>query len=193
MVSDFLSSFTIALSSTRPYAVQGVVMLIGSAAFFALVIYFKSKENDYARCTEHVVGTVVGGGHVNYGNNFVPRCSYVVDGVAYEVDGPLFESGTFAPGLQCNCTSREDLPATFRGPSISDVGLDYLSNDDWYRYSALYPLYPVGSPADVYYEPGNPKHAYVQRPIRKGRLGVIMCSIWGVSLLFAGLLSLFVL
>jgi hypothetical protein len=110
----------------------------------------------------------------------------VVGGKSYEVDGPLFESGTFAPGMRCNCTSREDLPAKFRGPALADRLVDLEDNDSWYRQSALYPLYPVGSAVDVYYDPSDPSDAYVQRPVRKGVVAHTMTLIWGVGLVLMG-------
>lgn len=168
-----------------------IILIIIGIVCAIISIYLRTRQDDAKFCTEHVEGTVVGGGHINYGNNFVPRCSYAVDGVTYEVDGPLFESGTTLPGMPCNCTSRANLPTKFKGPQIAEPPLNMQSNDSWYQESALYPLYPVGSPVDIYYEPGNPKHAYVQRPVRKYRVVIMILTAWAILLVALDLLLIY--
>jgi hypothetical protein len=173
-------------ASPEFFLIAGAVMVVAGVALLVVAARIRSRWGAGDPRRAHAVGTVVGGGHVNYGNNYVPRCSYVVGGKSYEVDGPLFESGTFAPGMRCNCTSREDLPAKFRGPALADRLVDLEDNDSWYRQSALYPLYPVGSAVDIYYDPSDPSDAYVQRPVRKGVVAHTMTLIWGVGLVLMG-------
>lgn len=182
IIETLVLIYTTPLGESVRTLVFGIGIILIAAGCVGIAIYLWTKTDDSKYCTEHVVGTVVGGGHVNYGNNQVPRCSYVVNGYTYEVDGPLFESGTTAPGLKCNCTSRENLPKKFKGPQIADPPLDMRSNDDWYKSSALYPLYPVGSPVDIYYDIDNPSHAYVQRPVRKWKVAIMFFAIWALCL-----------
>lgn len=157
------------------YAVIGVIL--------ALVARHISKGWDkLERCTARISGTVVGGGHVYYGGNAVPRCEYEVGGNRYSVDGPMFTSGTTAPGLACNCTDREHLPDAFRGPQKVFSNEDRMSNDDAYQYSALSALYPVGSQVDIYYNPADPSESYVQRPVKSNsgvcRVLIMMSVLW---------------
>ncbi|MDY5271307.1 DUF3592 domain-containing protein [Tractidigestivibacter sp.] len=173
--------------------VVGIAMVAVGVAFLAVAARIRSRWGARDPRTARVTGTVVGGGHVSYGNNHVPRCAYEVGGRRYEVDGPLFESGTNLPGMRCNCTSRESLPSKFRGPSIAEPLLDVADADSWYRRSALYPLYPVGSEVDVYYDPADPSDAYVQRPVRRGVVANTMLMGWGVGLIGLGAFYIFVL
>jgi len=163
-----------------------IVMLSLAAALAVPLAWMLRRQDESAGCTAHAVGTVVGGGHVAYGNNLIPRCAYEVGGVRYEVEGPRFESGTFAPGMRCNCTSREGLPRTFRGPAIADRLVDTRSNDGWYAMSALAALYPVGSDVDVWYDPSDPSRAYVQRPVRRYRVGIMNLRGWVIGLAALG-------
>lgn len=167
--------------------ITGIVLIILGIVFNIIAARIRSQWGKGDPRKAHVIGKVIGGGHISYGNNYIPRCAYEVDGKRYELDGPLFESGTYAPGLKCNCTSRENLPKTFRGPAIADRLVDTTGADSWYKASALYPLYPIGSDVDIYYDPQNPSHAYVQRPVRKGVIAHMMTLGWGISLVIMGI------
>lgn len=150
-------------------AVASLIAIVGIVVFVVWIRQCKRQaQNDPAKCSQHVVGKVIGGGTASYGGNLVPLCSFEVDGVEHRVEGPLFEYANTAPGLACNCTSRENLPAYFSGPSVVEYGASVLSNDELFANSCLARLYPMGSDVDIYYEPGNPGNAYVQRPIKGG-------------------------
>ncbi|MBE6477261.1 MAG: DUF3592 domain-containing protein [Propionibacteriaceae bacterium] len=106
---------------------------------------------------------------------------------------PRFEYGVTGPSVQSNLTTREDLPRTFKGRQVTFSGnirsLHY--RDLHYHKSALSELYPVGSEVDIWYDPADPRNAYVQRPIREGRVLRILMSVFGSVFLLAALLFLF--
>lgn len=159
-------------AQTNPwFFAMGVALVV-----FAAASYYawrrdqrRQRENDPTRCTAHVVGKVVGGGQYSIGENRVPRCSYEVDGTTYEVEGPKFENVTMSPDRKFKVKSRKRLPVDYEGPSRVtpfDDGKKKHTDDEWYEHGVFAKLYPIGSDVDIYYEPGHPQNAYVQRPIK---------------------------
>lgn len=163
------------------------------AMVFLIVMYvfgIRRMWGDQKACTERVVGTVLGPSNIHYVGHHVPLCRYEAEGQAFEVAGPLFEWGSTG-GLvrKSNLTDREHLPRRLVAPMITWTGEDgdagpgfaAWSNEDLYAVSALAELYPAGSDVDIWYEPGNPGNAYVQRPVRTRLFLVVFCAGWAVG------------
>ena len=122
------------------------------------------KRRKAKRCTAHTQGTVLRPSALNYGGIHVPLVEYFVDGKAYRVSGPRFRGARVReftsptpvePEVQTNLSAKEKLPATLRVKITHGPG--YLLE------SPLMKLYPVGSFAEIHYDPAKPKRAYVQR------------------------------
>lgn len=122
------------------------------------------------RCTEYTTGTVVRYSAVRYNGVSLPVVEYTADGQIYKVVGPRFKAGvvihTTVPWAGCevrqtdNLTTREELPDVLvRKQRRSSFGNSRAE----ITKTSLPELYPVGSQADVYYDPNKPKRAYVQR------------------------------
>ena len=163
------------------YATLGVLCLIA-----AQVLLWRAKRKN-ARCTAVVRGTVDDVSAINYDRHHVPLCVYEVDGVTYEIAGPLFEDVRTTPETRSNLRTRDALPARLEAPAIDPELSEYdtSSNTERYMYSALRTLYPLGSEVDIHYDPADPTCAYVQRPVREGWQFVFMLRIVaGVCLLY---------
>jgi len=129
-------------------------------------VFVFSKARRGKRCTEHADGRVVGASDAHRGEVQLPIVEYTVDDATLRVVGPKFrKTFTTVPSsafenpestYETNLTSREDLPQdlyiSMPAASIGKIALSPLAD-----------LYPVGSAADVYYNPKKPKDAYVQR------------------------------
>lgn len=164
-------------------SIAGIILML-------VAVHIRKGWQKNSRCVMHITGTVTGGGLINYGGHVVPRCEYTVNGQTFHVDGPLFKSGTVAPGLACNCVDRQNLPDYFKGPSIARVNSGMCSNDELYGMSALRTLYPVGSPVDIYYNPENPAEAYVQRPVKSNSTVVAVLGLMGIFYLAVAVVML---
>ena len=135
------------------------------------------KISDPKLCTERTDGTVVGGSIITYANHRTARVRYEVDGKTYEISGPLFTSGTAASGMKSNLTTRDNLPNSLKAPILfvtMDVADDVERATMPYERSAIAELYPIGSQADVWYNPSNPAEAYVERYIHTMDPGLLI-------------------
>lgn len=131
--------------------------------FYLLVVRKMRKGN---RCTVHTVGRVVGASKVRYNGLTLPLLEYQVNGKVYRVAGPKFRSGSVMQintpwesskaEIETNLTTRENLPLHLN-VKIRKNSFVNIEN------SPLFQLYPVGSEADIFYNPEKPKEAFVQR------------------------------
>lgn len=123
------------------------------------------KHGKGARCSYHTVGRVTKYSAVKYSGVHLPIVEYTVEGKTYKVVGPKFlvtvkkvsmPSGNRTAKVETNLTTRDKLPKNLK------VKINRNSWNGGYL-SPLNELYPVGSTADVYYNPKKPKEAFVQR------------------------------
>lgn len=125
---------------------------------------------DDRNCTGHTKGKVIGYSSVRYNAINLPVVQYDVDSKQYEVVGPRFKGSRrvskFAPMNPVMSTVKTNVMTKEELPQVLDV---YIEGNSFISVtkSPLIDLYPVGGEADVYYNPANPKHAYVQRPLEK--------------------------
>ena len=144
-------------------------LFIGAFALVCWVVFYyfgQRKRNKRERCVSHTVGTVIRYSSINYGGINLPLVSYQVNGKDYRIIGPKFRSswvrtisvptGNVETMIETNLTTREELPDVLKATSKQNSFISV------YR-SPLESLYPVGSNVDVYYNPGKPKEAFVQR------------------------------
>ncbi len=145
----------------------GLYCLVFAAACwlcaFFLCIRPAGKEK---RCTAHAKGRITRYSAVSYGGIHLPVVEYKVDGIVYKITGPKFRSvlktvkrtPLDSPGarMETNLTTRGALPdrlvVKIFANSLVNAGL-----------SPLLQLYPIGSAADVYYNPSRPRDAFVER------------------------------
>lgn len=145
-----------------------IMLLCVSFLLFALVwVLYVRKRRRGAQCNACTSGVVVGPSAIHYAGHHIPLVSYEVDGRTYRVAGPKFEGGTSTPSSVFNVTDRERPPARLIAPPVTTTGA-HLSNEILYARSPLSRLYPVGCSLPVWYDPHNPKVAYVLRPVREG-------------------------
>lgn len=145
------------------------------------------------RCTEHADGQVVGASDAHRGEVQFPIVEYRVCDATLQVIGPKFRK-TFTTvsssafdnvesEYETNLASREDLPQdlyiSMPAGSIGKIMLSPLAG-----------LYPVGSAADVYYNPKKPKDAYVQRPEGSAQGLSLLLGAFTVGLLAVALILL---
>ena len=143
-------------------------------AFFiilTIVWYFVAgkKLRMPKKCTEKVVGEVVRYTLASYGGVGLPVVKYTVQGKDYKVVGPKFaiiSSVTVSKSfnqiersMEHNLTTRDNLPDVLKMKIYQNSHVSIGGNP-------LRDLYPVGSTVDVYYDPGHPKTAYVQRFVK---------------------------
>ena len=135
------------------------------------------------RCTARALGRVVRWSAVRCAGVRIPLVEYEAGGRTYRVAGPKFVSAVKTvvstpfedPEVryETNLTTREDLPTRLRvrvrGNSIASMGVSPLAE-----------LYPVGSEADVYYNPCKPKEAFVQRFEGVSRFLLVFFTAFGV-------------
>lgn len=118
------------------------------------------------RCTEKTTGEVIRYSALQYNGISLPIVRYVVNGTEYKVVGPHFKGSVTtnfsAPWnnpvaeQKTNLNTREDLPDVIKIKAKTNSLVSV-------RTTPITELYPIGSQADVYYDPKKPKIAYVQR------------------------------
>lgn len=138
--------------------IYGIILII-----IWYLAYHRKKDIDKF-CTAHATGKVIR--YSNNGKISLPLVQYQVDGKTYKVVGPKFRGyvnvsvPSFKQGIESevtsNITTRENLPDVIKIHRKSGVIASVYK-------SPLVQLYPVGSDAPVYYDPDNPKIAFVQR------------------------------
>lgn len=120
------------------------------------------------RCTARTTGVVERYSSVVYNGVHLPVVRYRVGDAEYTVTGPKFKAGVKVSvstpfgttGLirVSNLDTRENLPDVYKVMIVPDT-------EEARRRPWLPDLYPVGSHADVFYDPAEPKCAYVQRHV----------------------------
>ena len=135
------------------------------------------------RCRMRTTGRVIRYSAIKQGGVNIPLVEYVVESRTYKIAGPRFRSvvtTTIASPHQpvtaryeTNLTTREELPKSLRIKKykniIASVGVPPLDQ-----------LYPVGSPAEVYYNPDRPKEAFVQRFEGVSPILMVLFIVFGV-------------
>lgn len=142
------------------------------------------KQKKWKRCTAHTTGTVLRASNLNYSGIHVPLVEYYVEGKAYRVAGPRFRGATVkeisSPSqaetvVKTNLTSKEKLPPKLR------VKITHNPSCMCILESPLMQLYPIGTFAEVYYDPQKPKRAFVQR--FEGCIWWLSCLLFAVAAL----------
>lgn len=103
---------------------------------------------------------------LSYGGMHLPLVEYTVNGRLYKVAGPKFRSyskrivstpfKSIQTEYETNLMTRESLPLCLK---VRIQRNSFIS----VQHSPLFELYPVGSFADVFYNPKKPKEAFIQR------------------------------
>lgn len=172
------------LSVIAGIALWGIVYMLG---------YRKKKLPE--KCSAHAEGRVIRYSSVSYGGIHIPLVEYTVGGQKYKIAGPRFSGAvvtkTSTPfhspiaQIETNITSREELPKKLR------VKIRVNSLVGGYR-SPLHQIFPVGSTVDVYYNPQNPKQAFVQRFEGVNKPVVGLFAVFAVIFTISFLIFLFV-
>lgn len=145
-------------------------------------------------CSVKTTGTVVRYSAVRYSDISLPVVEYTANGRIYTVVGPKF-SATVTKSISAhfhlvksditsNLTTREDLPSVLK-LNLRQNSLAGLTK------SPLLELYPLGSQADVFYNPRKPKMAYVQRFARPQKVPYTLILLLGITFLAAALFTFF--
>ena len=148
--------------------VFGILLSAGAVVLFVLTftLYHKYLVQE-KRCTQKIKGTVQRYTLFRYGGErsgtFLPVVFYHVDGKQYKVVGPEYriykEMVKTTPWSENNAQFTEnDQPLTFKG-SLNSVKSTYIH--------PIRARFSIGSEVDVYYDPQNPKLAYVLRYCNK--------------------------
>ena len=170
--------------------VFGIMLSLGSAVLFALAyaLYYKYLVQE-KRCSSKTKGVVGKYTLASRGSGiFLPVVFYNVKGKNYKVVGPeyrWYKTVTRKSPLESNTMEFDAKGQSFitNRTVNSAVGI--------YR-NPMRTLYPLSSEIDVYYDPNNPKLAYVLRYCnKKWNFYALLFS--AVFVLVADLLILFVL
>ena len=145
------------------------------------------------RCYMRTVGRVVRWSAVRCGGIPIPLVEYTAEGRTYKVAGPKFQSVVISVAstpfhdpmtrYETNLTVREELPRKLRVKA-------YRNSLGSMEVSPLAALYPIGSPADVWYNPDKPKEAFVQRFEGVNCLLLVLLTVSGVFVTLLSLLCL---
>lgn len=119
-------------------------------------------------CTAKTTGVVERYSIARYNYVSLPVVKYSVEGKEYSVVGPTFKGGIrFTKSSPLNPVVNEQKSNLVSREELPDVIVLYRTQNSiantTIAVSPLLELYPVGSTADVYYDPKEPKRAYVQR------------------------------
>lgn len=147
------------------------------------------------RCTGMTTGRVIRYCALGRNGISLPVVEYRVDGVSYRVVGPRFTSvrtvTTSAPGgplvseVESNLVPGRPLPRDLRLRVRKRFNASITP-------SPLIPLYPVGAPARVFFNPDRPKEAFVER-WAGGESLVLWIILPALALLILGLILVLVL
>ena len=161
--------------------------IYGIALIVIWYLAYQRKKNMDKTCTACTTGKVIR--YSNNGNINLPLVQYQVDGKSYKVVGPKFRGyvNVNTPSLKqgiesevtSNLTTREDLPDIIKIHRKSNAFVSVSKNP-------LAQLYPVGSDAPVYYDPANPKRAFVQRFIAPSKF-FLYALFLGIVFIIAGI------
>ncbi len=160
-----------------------IIFIVYSIILFLIYYFLYYKKRNYVKeCLIKTNGKIINYSKVLYNNISLPIVEYLVNGEKFTVVGPKFTASTFKYSTKyneeiyiSNLTDRENLPKVLKvviNPNL------YVENSISSHKSPLSKLYPINSEAPVYYNPNNPKMAYVQRYINPSKL-------WNILLVFA--------
>lgn len=172
--------------------VFGILLSIGSfvlifLAFFLAYKYLVQEK----KCTEKTKGKVVKYTLTSKGESgiFLPIFKYVVDGKEYKVKGPEYKSyitiSVSSPLSENNQEFYEDEKQRFVLKRTSNSVVSIHQNP-------MAKLYPIGSEEDIFYNPQNPKLAYVKRYCNLKWVFWLMFVV-GIAIAIIDLLILFLL
>ena len=169
----------------------GIFLFLFSAGMANLLVWlgFRRPEHRKKNFTEQAHGTVERMSNIYSADIRVPLVRYDVNGTEYKIAGPRFAGRTImikeiggeqAQGSS-NITQEGELPLVV-----------HAKGDLSAAQKAMEERYPAGSTVTVFYDPNNPKKAFVERdaPISK-RLTVIMLCLCG-ALALTGLILVFI-
>ncbi len=145
-----------------------IFLLTGAAVVFVLGLIFRRNTKLGEVCTTCVRGEIIRYSMIAYNNMHLPVVKYAVAGKEYTVVGPKTEyvvqstvSTPFSKNSETtnfdNLNEKENLPDSFhlkqRKNSVFGTA----------NHVSFWDRYPIGKMVEVYYNPVNPKMAYVER------------------------------
>ena len=146
------------------------------ACLLAWYIFGYRKSNIDKKCTEKTTGKIIRYSYILYNKVSLPVVQYFVNDKSYTVVGPKFKGSvilkTSTPfnnikaDIESNLTTREELPDVLK---LKVKRNSYIS----YQTSPLLELFPIDSSVNVYYNPNNPKMAYVERFVKPTKWFII--------------------
>lgn len=154
-----------------------------------LVAYFAGGGSDrkIKACTAHTMGLVTGWSHITSNDIQLPKVEYTVDGEPFSIAGPRFAGATMS-SLPLGKGSATNL--TVDGP-LPDVV--HMTRGAEATFRVMAERYPAGKEVDVYYDPKNPKRAYVERCAKTPKaLSLFMPLILGIMMAAVALFFLIV-
>ena len=158
-----------------------IVLGIGTIMAF-IWAGFRRPEYRKIHFTGKTEGTVERLSHITSADITVPLVSYTVDGTKYKVAGPRFAGNTILTlevgpkqllSSTCNITPDGELPLVVKAHGDLSAA-----------QQAMNERYPAGKKVEVFYDPANPKKAFVERdaPISK-KLASILAGVGGIIVL----------
>lgn len=142
------------------------ILVFALVCWICFYIFGVRKLKKGERCSSHTLGIVTGVSAVSYGGLHIPLVEYRVNGKTYQVSGPKFRGGSMVSvttpfaspivQIETNLTTRENLPLYLK---VKKRKNSFVNAEQ----SPLFQLYPMGSEADVFYNPTRPKESFVQR------------------------------
>lgn len=169
------------------------ILAFALACWVCFYIFGIRKWKKAERCSEYIVGRVVGVSPVCYAGIHIPLIEYMVKGKIYKVSGPKFRSGSAVQistpfdsptaQMETNLTTRENLPLHLKVKMRKNSSVNM-------QESPLFRLYPIGTPADVFYNPKKPKESFVQR--YEGASKLLGILVFALALVLTGV-GIFVL
>ena len=169
----------------------GVYLLVFALFFISLWYFCFYKQSKYKeKCNAKTTGIVTRYSFVQYNGISLPVVKFVVDGITYKVVGPKFKGSIITNNssplksvkseYNSNINNNSDLPNTLKIQVKTNSFGHYTKNP-------LFNLYPIGSQANVYYNPKNPKMAYVERFVSPSKILYTIFLIVGIILLICGI------
>lgn len=134
-------------------SVFGIVLI-----FLAFLLFYKYLVQE-KRCISKVKGIIKRYSFVSYGGLRLPIVYYMVDGKEYKVKGPEYK--WIITKTKSTPTSKNKVDYKVKGQSLI-INCEVNSIVSVYK-NPFYEKYPLNSEIDVFYDPNNPKLAYVLR------------------------------
>ena len=134
-------------------SVFGLVLI-----FLAFLLFYKYLVQE-KRCISKVKGIIKRYSIAEYGGVHLPIVYYMVDGKEYKVKGTEYK--WIITKTKSSPTSKNKVDYEVDGQSLI-INCEVNSIVSVYK-NPLYDMYPLNSEIDVFYDPNNPKLAYVLR------------------------------